>query len=84
VDVGAKRGGQHHHATELELTGKFIKQIGVVGHVLQHFAADDGIEVGIAVVSLSISIRLVSQLLPCKPSSSVPAPPLCWKKSCDI
>lgn len=47
MDVGAERGGQYHHTTGFEQAGECIERMGGFGHVLQHFAAEDGVEAGI-------------------------------------
>ena len=53
MDVGAERGGQYHHASGFEQAVVFIERVGGFGHVLQHFAAEDGVMIALPCVPTS-------------------------------
>ena len=72
-----KGRGQDQLASGFKQARKFVEGLSGVGHMLQHFAAQDGIESafgsGMAVMSHTKSMRLVSHLPVCRPLPS-PAP----------
>lgn len=47
MDIRGKWSGEDQDAARLEQAGEFIQRMGRLGHMLEHFATEDGIKAGI-------------------------------------